>query len=169
MAKVVPPWYSGTMRALGSEGSPSARVRILSTVRVFGDNITPCAPPNVLAVFLMLAQFLEHGVLHHPSEYTVFSYEIPAPSIFKKQVNTPGILQSSCSSLKAPPHHASQQAFEYTSASRGQHAHHSLPPVQNNNSISSSSSFLAQLTTKTPCMSPSVAKKTRKSLTLEFA
>ncbi|MPC52587.1 hypothetical protein E2C01_046458 [Portunus trituberculatus] len=25
-------WYSGTMRALGSEGSPSARVRILSTV-----------------------------------------------------------------------------------------------------------------------------------------
>ncbi|MPC66683.1 hypothetical protein E2C01_060834 [Portunus trituberculatus] len=29
-----PPWYSGTMHALGSEGSPSARVRILSTVRV---------------------------------------------------------------------------------------------------------------------------------------
>ncbi|MPC08514.1 hypothetical protein E2C01_001101 [Portunus trituberculatus] len=29
-----PPWYSGTMRALGSEGSPRARVRILSTVRV---------------------------------------------------------------------------------------------------------------------------------------
>ncbi|MPC31440.1 hypothetical protein E2C01_024729 [Portunus trituberculatus] len=29
-----PPWYSGTMRALVSEGSPSARVRILSTVRV---------------------------------------------------------------------------------------------------------------------------------------
>ncbi|MPC50090.1 hypothetical protein E2C01_043912 [Portunus trituberculatus] len=29
-----PPWYSGTMRALGSVGSPSARVRILSTVRV---------------------------------------------------------------------------------------------------------------------------------------
>ncbi|MPC78237.1 hypothetical protein E2C01_072721 [Portunus trituberculatus] len=27
-------WYSGTMRALESEGSPSARVRILSTVRV---------------------------------------------------------------------------------------------------------------------------------------
>ncbi|MPC22304.1 hypothetical protein E2C01_015314 [Portunus trituberculatus] len=26
-----PPWYSGTMRALGSEGSPSARVRMLST------------------------------------------------------------------------------------------------------------------------------------------
>ncbi|MPC98722.1 hypothetical protein E2C01_094103 [Portunus trituberculatus] len=25
-----PPWYSGTMRALGSEGSPSAWVRILS-------------------------------------------------------------------------------------------------------------------------------------------
>ncbi|MPC45679.1 hypothetical protein E2C01_039385 [Portunus trituberculatus] len=25
------PWYSGTMRALGSEGSPSARVQILST------------------------------------------------------------------------------------------------------------------------------------------
>ncbi|MPC86112.1 hypothetical protein E2C01_080928 [Portunus trituberculatus] len=24
-----PPWYSGTMRALGSEGSPSPRVRIL--------------------------------------------------------------------------------------------------------------------------------------------
>ncbi|MPC94391.1 hypothetical protein E2C01_089557 [Portunus trituberculatus] len=29
-----PPWYRGTMRALGSEGSPSARVRILSTVGV---------------------------------------------------------------------------------------------------------------------------------------
>ncbi|MPC50236.1 hypothetical protein E2C01_044060 [Portunus trituberculatus] len=29
-----PLWYSGTMRALGSEWSPSARVRILSTVRV---------------------------------------------------------------------------------------------------------------------------------------
>ncbi|MPC19548.1 hypothetical protein E2C01_012465 [Portunus trituberculatus] len=28
------PWYSGTMRALGSEGSPSTRVRSLSTVRV---------------------------------------------------------------------------------------------------------------------------------------
>ncbi|MPC83992.1 hypothetical protein E2C01_078716 [Portunus trituberculatus] len=28
------PWYSGTMRALGSEGSPSVRVRILSTVRL---------------------------------------------------------------------------------------------------------------------------------------
>ncbi|MPC76364.1 hypothetical protein E2C01_070774 [Portunus trituberculatus] len=27
-----PPWYSGTMRALGSEESPSARVRILSMV-----------------------------------------------------------------------------------------------------------------------------------------
>ncbi|MPC79772.1 hypothetical protein E2C01_074318 [Portunus trituberculatus] len=27
-----PPWYSGTMRALGSEGSQSARFRILSTV-----------------------------------------------------------------------------------------------------------------------------------------
>ncbi|MPC34659.1 hypothetical protein E2C01_028057 [Portunus trituberculatus] len=27
-------WYSGTMRVLGSEGSPSAQVRILSTVRV---------------------------------------------------------------------------------------------------------------------------------------
>ncbi|MPC23817.1 hypothetical protein E2C01_016882 [Portunus trituberculatus] len=26
-----PLWYSGTMRAVGSEGSPSARVRILST------------------------------------------------------------------------------------------------------------------------------------------
>ncbi|MPC28177.1 hypothetical protein E2C01_021373 [Portunus trituberculatus] len=26
-----PPWYSGTMRALGSKGSLSARVRILST------------------------------------------------------------------------------------------------------------------------------------------
>ncbi|MPC70192.1 hypothetical protein E2C01_064434 [Portunus trituberculatus] len=26
-----PPWYIGTMSALGSEGSPSARVRILST------------------------------------------------------------------------------------------------------------------------------------------
>ncbi|MPC78451.1 Ectonucleotide pyrophosphatase/phosphodiesterase family member 1 [Portunus trituberculatus] len=32
--KTGPPWYNGTMRALGSEGSPSARVRILSTVRV---------------------------------------------------------------------------------------------------------------------------------------
>ncbi|MPC65869.1 hypothetical protein E2C01_060006 [Portunus trituberculatus] len=29
-----PPWCSGTMRALGSEGFPSALVRILSTVRV---------------------------------------------------------------------------------------------------------------------------------------
>ncbi|MPC39350.1 hypothetical protein E2C01_032884 [Portunus trituberculatus] len=29
-----PPWYSRTMRALGSEGSQSARVRILSMVRV---------------------------------------------------------------------------------------------------------------------------------------
>ncbi|MPC69224.1 hypothetical protein E2C01_063442 [Portunus trituberculatus] len=29
-----PPWYSGTMRASGSEGSPSARVRILSMVRM---------------------------------------------------------------------------------------------------------------------------------------
>ncbi|MPC60586.1 hypothetical protein E2C01_054638 [Portunus trituberculatus] len=29
-----PPWYSGTTRALGSEESPSARVRILFTVRV---------------------------------------------------------------------------------------------------------------------------------------
>ncbi|MPC45537.1 hypothetical protein E2C01_039240 [Portunus trituberculatus] len=29
-----PRWYSGTMRALGSEGSPSARVRILSSVRM---------------------------------------------------------------------------------------------------------------------------------------
>ncbi|MPC81102.1 hypothetical protein E2C01_075703 [Portunus trituberculatus] len=28
----LPTWYSGTMRALGSEGSPSARVRILPTV-----------------------------------------------------------------------------------------------------------------------------------------
>ncbi|MPC66143.1 hypothetical protein E2C01_060288 [Portunus trituberculatus] len=27
-----PPWYNGTMRALGTEGSPSARVRILSMV-----------------------------------------------------------------------------------------------------------------------------------------
>ncbi|MPC41797.1 hypothetical protein E2C01_035403 [Portunus trituberculatus] len=32
--KLWPPWYSGTMRALGSEGSPRARVRILSTVRM---------------------------------------------------------------------------------------------------------------------------------------
>ncbi|MPC12570.1 Diphthine--ammonia ligase [Portunus trituberculatus] len=30
----ISPWYSGTMCALGSEGSPSTRVRILSTVRV---------------------------------------------------------------------------------------------------------------------------------------
>ncbi|MPC24702.1 Carbohydrate sulfotransferase 11 [Portunus trituberculatus] len=30
-----PPWYSGTMRALGSEGLQGARVRILSTVRVY--------------------------------------------------------------------------------------------------------------------------------------
>ncbi|MPC78912.1 hypothetical protein E2C01_073419 [Portunus trituberculatus] len=29
-----PQWYSGAMRALGSEGSPSVRVQILSTVRV---------------------------------------------------------------------------------------------------------------------------------------
>ncbi|MPC31579.1 hypothetical protein E2C01_024875 [Portunus trituberculatus] len=29
------PWYSGSMRALGSERSPSARGRILSTVRVY--------------------------------------------------------------------------------------------------------------------------------------
>ncbi|MPC41136.1 hypothetical protein E2C01_034721 [Portunus trituberculatus] len=53
--------------------------------------------------------------------------------------------------LKAPPYHASRQAFEYTSAFRGQNAHHSLPLVQNNNSISSSSSSLAQHATKTPC------------------
>ncbi|MPC30811.1 hypothetical protein E2C01_024080 [Portunus trituberculatus] len=28
--------------------------------------------------------------------------------------------------LKAPPYHASRQALEYTSASRGQNVHHSL-------------------------------------------
>ncbi|MPC63542.1 Cytochrome b5 reductase 4 [Portunus trituberculatus] len=52
---------------------------------------------------------------------------------------------------KAPPYHASQQAFEYTSASRGQNAHHSLPPVQNNNSVRSSSSSLTLHATKMPC------------------
>ncbi|MPC41630.1 hypothetical protein E2C01_035231 [Portunus trituberculatus] len=70
--------------------------------------------------------------------------------------------------LKALPYHASRKAFEYTSASCGQHAHHSLPLVQNNNSVSSrSSSPLLNVPPKRPAMSPSVAKKTRKSLTLE--
>ncbi|MPC56341.1 hypothetical protein E2C01_050297 [Portunus trituberculatus] len=35
-----PPWYSGTMRALGSYGSPSARVRILSTVRIHAEPLS---------------------------------------------------------------------------------------------------------------------------------
>ncbi|MPC51633.1 hypothetical protein E2C01_045484 [Portunus trituberculatus] len=34
LVHLLPPWYSGTVRPLGSEGFPSARVRILSTVRV---------------------------------------------------------------------------------------------------------------------------------------
>ncbi|MPC75342.1 hypothetical protein E2C01_069728 [Portunus trituberculatus] len=61
--------------------------------------------------------------------------------------------------LKALPYQASRQAFEYTSTSRGQnaHAHHTaaarLP--------------LLNLPPKYPAMLPSVAKKTRKSLTLE--
>ncbi|MPC10398.1 hypothetical protein E2C01_003031 [Portunus trituberculatus] len=41
------------------------------------------------------------------------------------------------------------------------------PLVQNNNSVSSSSSSLTLHATKRPAMLPSVAKKTRKSLTLE--
>ncbi|MPC49343.1 Tenascin-N [Portunus trituberculatus] len=47
-----PPWYSGTMRALGSEWSPSARVRILSTAQESlreareGGELTTASPPS---------------------------------------------------------------------------------------------------------------------------
>ncbi|MPC13812.1 hypothetical protein E2C01_006558 [Portunus trituberculatus] len=73
-------------------------------------------------------------------------------------------------SLKAPPYHTTRQALEYTSASRGQNAHRSLPYpspllIQNKNRSSTSSSSHAQHAS--PAMSPSVAKKKRKSLTLK--
>ncbi|MPC17217.1 hypothetical protein E2C01_010065 [Portunus trituberculatus] len=69
------------------------------------------------------------------------------------------------SSHKTLPYHASRQAFEYTSASRGQHVHHSLPLFKTVSAAARLPSL--NLPPKHPAMSLSIAKKTRKSLTLE--
>ncbi|MPC26959.1 hypothetical protein E2C01_020110 [Portunus trituberculatus] len=77
------------------------------------------------------------------------------------------------SALKAPPYQTSRQAFEYTSTSRGQHTHHSLPyPSPNLSSNQKQDPAPAHHLTlnmppKCPAMSFNIAKKTRKSLTLE--
>ncbi|MPC64025.1 hypothetical protein E2C01_058135 [Portunus trituberculatus] len=68
---------------------------------------------------------------------------------------------------KGPPYHASQQAFEYTSASRGQHAHHSLPLLKIITASAAVRLPSLNLPPKRPAIPPSVAKKTRKSLTLQ--
>ncbi|MPC82380.1 hypothetical protein E2C01_077044 [Portunus trituberculatus] len=70
-------------------------------------------------------------------------------------------------SLKAPPYHASRQAFEYTNSSRGQHAHHSQPLFKTITASEAARLPLLNLPPKCPAMSPSIAKKTRKSLTLK--
>ncbi|MPC64405.1 CENPB DNA-binding domain-containing protein 1 [Portunus trituberculatus] len=71
----------------------------------------------------------------------------------------------------ALPYHASRQAFDYTSASRGLHTHHSLPYpspllVQNKNSVQHQL-IISRSTSNRPAKSPSIAKKKRKSLTLK--
>ncbi|MPC58933.1 Non-structural protein NS1 [Portunus trituberculatus] len=59
------------------------------------------------------------------------------------------------------------EAFEYTSAPCGQHAHHSLPLFKTITASAAAHIPSLNLPPKRPAMSPSVAKKTRKSLTLE--
>ncbi|MPC49480.1 hypothetical protein E2C01_043283 [Portunus trituberculatus] len=63
-----------------------------------------------------------------------------------------------------PPYHASQQAFEYTSASRGQHVHHSLPLFKTITVSAAAHLPSLNLPPKHPAMLPSVATKTRSLL-----
>ncbi|MPC22929.1 hypothetical protein E2C01_015958 [Portunus trituberculatus] len=69
--------------------------------------------------------------------------------------------------LKAPPYHTSRQAFKYTSASGGQHAHHSLTLFKTITASAAARLLSLNLPPKRPAMLPSITKKTRKSLTLE--
>ncbi|MPC09675.1 hypothetical protein E2C01_002290 [Portunus trituberculatus] len=64
-------------------------------------------------------------------------------------------------SLKAPPYHASRQAFEYTSASSGQNAHHSLPLLKTIAASPAARLPSLNLPPKRLAMSPSISKKTR--------
>ncbi|MPC45773.1 hypothetical protein E2C01_039479 [Portunus trituberculatus] len=82
---------------------------------------------------------------------------VPSSAVDTLREQTPLLRQHHCAGgwqsdmfLKAPPYHASQQAFEYTSTSWTIRSP-LTSPVQNNNSISNNSSSLAQLTTKTLC------------------